>query len=78
MSWLKRLRSYFFSTAKKRAPYAKQVTLKQKTVYINPTRFSLAYLLLLMLLLICAVNYDNNLLYIVCFWLFVLLIWNLF
>lgn len=46
-----------------RFPRRRTVTLTQKRIYILPTAAGLAFLLLLALLLLLAINYENNLAY---------------
>jgi uncharacterized protein (DUF58 family) len=47
----------------KRIPRAAQVTLNQKKLFIFPTHSGLALLGLLLVLLLIAINYENNLVY---------------
>ncbi len=46
-----------------RQPRQSSVRLTRKTVYILPTRTGLVFLMLLALLLVMAINYENNLIY---------------
>lgn len=48
--------------------------VNRRTLYILPTRFGLIYLLLCGVLLVMAINFDNALVYVLCFWLFSLFV----
>lgn len=54
----------------RRIPEAKEVTLNQRSIFIIPSRVGWLFLLLLILLLITAMNYQNGLIYGLTFWLF--------
>ena len=54
----------------RRIPPAAQVTLSHRSIFILPTRSALTFGLLLLLLLITAINYQNSLIYALTFWLF--------
>ncbi len=58
----------------KRSPPRQQLTLDQKKVFIFPSRVGLGFLVLLLMLLVLAINYQNNLVFALCFSLFSLLI----
>ncbi|OYQ85372.1 hypothetical protein B9T15_02580 [Wohlfahrtiimonas chitiniclastica] len=45
-------------------------TINRRTLYILPTRFGVIYVLLCGVLLVMAINFDNALVYLLCFWLF--------
>ena len=49
--------------ALKRYPRSRSVTLTQKRIFILPTRAGAGFMLLLLMLLIMGVNYENNLIY---------------
>lgn len=70
-AWLARRLDAFFG---KRQPCAKQVTLRQKTLLILPTRFGGAMLLLVVLLYVLGSNYQNNLIILLAFFLLSLLL----
>ncbi|MCJ8169228.1 DUF58 domain-containing protein [Atopomonas sediminilitoris] len=53
----------------RRIPPAREVRLDQRRIFIIPTRQGLGFLLLIALLLIGAINYQNNLAYFLAFWL---------
>src|SRR5690606_41725712 len=48
---------------------AAQVTLSHRSIFILPTRSALTFGLLLLLLLITAINYQNSRIYALSFWL---------
>ncbi|SER72143.1 MULTISPECIES: DUF58 domain-containing protein [Halopseudomonas] len=52
---------------KKRIPAASQVTLNHRRIFIMPTRAGMGLLLLLLIMLIGAINYQNSLVYAVVF-----------
>lgn len=54
----------------RRIPEAKEVILNQRSIFIIPSRVGWLFLLLLILLLITAMNYQNGLIYGLTFWLF--------
>lgn len=54
----------------RRIPAAAQVRLGHRSIFILPTGSGLLYLLLLLLMLITAINYQNSLIYGLTFWLF--------
>jgi uncharacterized protein (DUF58 family) len=53
--------------ALKRYPRSRSVTLTQKRIFILPTRAGAGFMLLLLMLLIMGVNYENNLIYAITF-----------
>ncbi len=55
---------------KKRIPRQKQLTLNQRCLFIFPSRHGLYYLIVLLLVLIAAINYQNSLAYGLAFLLF--------
>ena len=44
----------------RRIPAGKEVTLDQRRIFIFPTRAGVLYVLLVVLLLLTAINYQNN------------------
>ncbi len=58
-----RVRSLFDKWLTRRIPPAPMVTLSHRQIFIVPTRAGLALLLLLLILLIGAINYQNSLVY---------------
>lgn len=55
------LRQFFEFWLKKRIPPQQQQTLGQRSIFIFPSRFGLAYLLVCVFLLILGTNFQNNL-----------------
>lgn len=64
------LRGKFKSWLDRRIPPASQVTLSQRSIFIVPSKTGGMFILLLILLLITAINYQNSLIYGLVFWLF--------
>lgn len=64
------LRNKFKSWLDRRIPPAAEVTLSQRSIFIMPSKTGGMFLLLLILLLITAINYQNSLIYGLVFWLF--------
>ena len=55
---------------KKRIPRARSVTLDQRRIFIFPSRAGLAFLAVLLVMLIAAINYQNNMAFALVFFLF--------
>ena len=53
----------------RRIPPQQKITLNQRSIFIFPTRTGFAFIVLLVLLLIGAINYENSLIYGLTFWL---------
>lgn len=62
----------------KRLPRAKEITLTQKKIFILPSKISLGLMVIIILLFLVGINFQNSLVYIVCFWLIALLVINIF
>ncbi|USA43204.1 DUF58 domain-containing protein [Spongiibacter taiwanensis] len=58
----------------RRNPVQRQLSLDHQRIFIFPARTGLGFLILLALMLLLAINYQNNLIFILCFWLFSLLL----
>lgn len=54
----------------RRIPASNEITLSQRSIFIVPSKTGWAFCLLLILLLITAINYQNSLIYGLVFWLF--------
>jgi len=54
----------------RRIPASEQIELNQKSIFILPSQVGFAFSLLLILLLVTAINYQNSLIYGLTFWLF--------
>ncbi len=51
----------------RRIPASSSITLNQRRIFIFPSKYGLAFSALLALILICAINYENNLVYLLFF-----------
>ncbi|MEZ5534062.1 MAG: DUF58 domain-containing protein [Thiolinea sp.] len=60
-----------------RLPKSRTATLQQRQIFIVPNRLAAAMLALILLLFMLAANFQNSLIYIVCFWLMALLVLNI-
>lgn len=69
-----RLKRYWEAWLSQRIKPVKRVTLQQNRIFIFLSRTGLGFLLLLLILLIMAINYQNNLIFGLTFWLFSLLL----
>ena len=54
----------------RRIPASEQIELSQKSIFIVPSQVGFVFSLLLLLLLVTAINYQNSLIYGLTFWLF--------
>ena len=59
---------------KRRIPAARSVTLDQRRIFIFPSRIGLFFLVVLAVMLIAAINYQNNMAFALVFFLFSLFI----
>lgn len=66
----KQLRKRWQRWLDRRIPPATQVTLNHRSIFILPTRTGVLFTVLLLLLLVTAINYQNSLIYALTFWLF--------
>ncbi|MFY9179676.1 MAG: DUF58 domain-containing protein [Venatoribacter sp.] len=64
------LQSWWQAWLNRRLPASRQIQLSHKSVFIVPSKAGLLFLLLLSVMLVTAINYQNNLIYILVFWLF--------
>jgi uncharacterized protein (DUF58 family) len=64
------IRRRFNAWLDKRSPLCSEISLNQKRIFIIPSSAGGAYLLMLCGLLLLAINYQNNLIFALCFWLF--------
>lgn len=67
----------FEQWVKRRLPRARTSTLNQGNIFILPSKTALAMLVLIVMLFLLGVNFQNSLVYAICFWLLALLIVNL-
>ncbi len=72
-----RVKSQLDQWLKHRLPQTREVTLRQRQIFIVPTQLALGMLLLTLLLFILGINFQNSLVYAVCFWLLALLVLNI-
>jgi uncharacterized protein (DUF58 family) len=54
----------------RRIPASKEVVLSQRSIFILPSKTGWMFALLLLLLLVTAINYQNSMIYALVFWLF--------
>lgn len=73
----RRVNKWFNNWLDNRQPKAREVTLTQKIIYILPSRFGLWYILLLILLYLLGTNYQNNLILLMSYMLFSVLLLSL-
>lgn len=64
------IRGRFDAWLEKRSPPCSQLLLNQRRIFIIPSRAGGGYLLMLFGLLLLAINYQNNLIFAITFWLF--------
>lgn len=64
-----RMRSAFQSWVNRRIPPAKSITLNQRRIFIFPSRTGFAFLGLLLVMLLAAINYQNNMVFMLVFFL---------
>lgn len=62
-TWRSRLRRRFREWVNRRIPPARSVTLDQKRIFIFPSRVGFFFLLCLTVMLLTAINYENNMSY---------------
>lgn len=62
-TWRARLRRRFGEWVNRRIPPARHVTLDQKRIFIMPSRVGFFFLLCLLVMLLTAINYENNMSY---------------
>lgn len=60
-----------------RTPRQKETILNQRRIYIVPSKAGLALVILFLLLILLGINFQNNLVYLVAFWLLALLVVNI-
>lgn len=67
----------FEQWVKQRLPPARSTTLDQRKIFIVPSKTALALLVMIVMLFLLGVNFQNSLVYAVCFWLLAMLVVNL-
>ncbi|HEY9030182.1 MAG TPA: DUF58 domain-containing protein [Kangiella sp.] len=60
MKLVSAVRQKFFFWVDKRSPQQQEVTLRQRNIYILPTRYGWLMLMILILILVASINYQNN------------------
>lgn len=60
MNFINSIQRKFFSWVDKRSPEQQEVYLRQRNIYILPTRYGWLMLLILILILVASTNYQNN------------------
>ena len=70
MAFVKGLQHRWQAWLDRRIPAANEITLTQRSIFIVPAAVGWAFVALLALLLITAINYQNSLIYGLTFWLF--------
>lgn len=70
------LQAHFEQMVKQRLPRARTTTLDQSKIFIVPSKTALALLVMIMLLFLLGINFQNSLVYAVCFWLLAMLVVN--
>lgn len=73
---LEALQSHFEQMVKQRLPSSRQTTLDQSKIFIVPSKTAIALLVMLILLFLLGINFQNSLVYAVCFWLLAMLVVN--
>ena len=66
---LQRWRKIFQQWVDRRIPIARSITLNQRRIFIFPSRTGFAFLLLLVVMLVAAINYQNNMAFMLVFFL---------
>lgn len=70
------LQLHFEQMVKQRLPSARTTTLDQRKIFIVPSKTALALLVMIIVLFLLGINFQNSLVYAVCFWLLALLVVN--
>lgn len=60
MKIVRAIEQQFFNWVDKRNPEQQEVHLRQRNIYILPTRYGWLMLMILILILIASTNYQNN------------------
>lgn len=70
------LQLHFEQMIKQRLPSARTTTLDQSKIFIIPSKTAVALLVMIFALFLLGINFQNSLVYAVCFWLLALLVVN--
>lgn len=63
------LNQRYLNWIKRRAPQSDEILLEQRRIFIFPSRSALGFFALIALMLVAAINYQNNMIFVLCFWL---------
>lgn len=63
---------------RQRLPSTRETTLNQRKIFIVPSKTALGLLVVIALLFLLGVNFQNSLVYSICFWLLAMLLLNIF
>lgn len=69
--------SWFRHWLGRRLPPARSITLSQRQIFIVPSKTAFALFAIILVLLLLGINFQNSLVYVVCFWLLALLLVNI-
>lgn len=72
------LRGHWERWVQQRLPAARVTTLNQRKIFIVPSKTAVGLLMLIALLFLLGINFQNSLVYIICFWLLSLLLLTIF
>lgn len=64
------MKDYWSRWINRRIPASEEVELNQRSIFILPSKVGLMFSLLLLLLMVTAINYQNSLIFALTFWLF--------
>lgn len=70
------IQAQFEQMVKQRLPSARTTTLDQRKIFIVPSKTALALLVMIIVLFLLGINFQNSLVYAVCFWLLAMLVVN--
>lgn len=73
---LEALQTHFEQMVKQRLPSARTTVLDQSKIFIVPSKTALALLVMIIVLFLLGINFQNSLVYAVCFWLLAMLVVN--
>lgn len=62
----------------RRLPRQREITLNQRRIFIVPSKTAFGLLSIIILLFVLGINFQNSLVYAVCFWLLAMLLVNIF
>ncbi len=71
------LRGQLDGWLRQRLPTARATTLNQRKIFIVPSKTAVGLLAIIALLFLLGINFQNSLVYIICFWLLAMLLLNI-